>query len=220
MKKIILLICISALILSSCVAETETENTETSATVGTILAPENQTETEAGTEIDNQIEFSKKDVEKIYEEIYFDYQIYYETVETGNSLELIQGSTPPVKAENEGYYFLSESETYKTVDDLIKLTQKVFTDRYIEEEMNLYFEGEKPYYTEIDGQLARMPIDAFRPIPDGVSEVINNSETSITFTTKIVEQQYTSSEMTYEITIIKENDKWKIDNIKDYVLTK
>jgi hypothetical protein len=149
-----------------------------------------------------------EEVQKIVDELM---PYYYETkVVFYNGLE----TSEEIKDEKAATYLIVQSDKYKSLDDIRKVAESVFTNNYLEKLYKWGFEGEQPKYREIDGKLCTAMSDAVgMGLQPDVIEIEKKSDMEI-----IVQMQSEEGEEIKDVsvTITNVDGNWRIDKIDDF----
>lgn len=206
-KKVVIILVINvfcSLICSSCKLSSSSPSIN-DGTQEALISPTQNPTIEAGK---NVIYTELEEVQKIVDELmpyyYETKKVFYNGLETGEEIQDENGDT----------YLIVESDKYKSLDDIRKVAESVFTNNYLEKLYKWGLEGEQPKYKEIDGKLCTAMSDAVgMGLQPDVIAIEKKSDMEI-----VVQMQSEEGEEIEDVsvTITNVDGNWRIDNINDF----
>lgn len=148
-------------------------------------------------------------VQEIYVDLKADYTEFDRLTVSGD------GDKGEIPDENGQLYFPLEEENYKSAADVQELIERTFSSQYAEQYLQWALNGEYPMFKDIDGQLcvAAMLQNIPRMLGEKVDKLEAIEDNKITFITEYRDESI-SEEAIHRISLIWENEKWLIDEIK------
>lgn len=164
-----------------------------------------------GCSVGNSVSFgqenSQEEIQKIYSDVFKNYQkakplIYGALIETGEE----------VSDENGQPYLLVMDFAYRNAASIQEVLDSTFSSAYIKTYLSWVLQGEYPLYKEIDGRLCVALADAVgEGLTEDVIEVLE--QTGNTIKVKIAGDPDDAVIGDYEVTLVKENSRWVIDQM-------